>query len=105
MADYESQSNQNDLATFRKKVWIVVSITALMFVFLFLFKILFSVLLLVLAGALIALYFYGIADILQRKLHIPPKAAITLSVVINIVLLTGIIWFVGDRIQVQISEL
>jgi predicted PurR-regulated permease PerM len=105
MTDYELPSNQNNLSTFRKKVWIVVSIAALMFVFLFLFKILFSVLLLVLAGALIALYFYGVAGILQRKLNTPPKAAIVLSVVINIVLLAGIIWFVGARIQAQISEL
>ena len=105
MTDYELQSNQSNLATFRKKVWIVVSIAALMFVFLFLFNILFSVLLLVLAGALIALYFYGVAGIFQTKLHTPPKAAIILSVIINIVLLAGIIWFVGDRIQVQISEL
>jgi predicted PurR-regulated permease PerM len=105
MTDYELLSNQNNLSTFRKKVWIVVSIAALMFVFLFLFKILFSVLLLVLAGALIALYFYGVAGILQRKLNTPPKAAIVLSVVINIVLLAGIIWFVGARIQAQISEL
>lgn len=105
MADYESRTSHNNESAFRKKVWIVVSITALMFVFLFLFKILFSVLLLVLAGALIALYFYGVADILQRKLHCSSKTAIVLSVIINILFLAGIIWFVGATIQVQISEL
>ena len=105
MTDYEIPPNQNKLSIFRKKVWIVVSITALMFVVLFLFKILFSVLLLVLAGVLIALYFYGVANILQRKLHCTSKAAILLSVIINVLLLAGIVWFVGARIQVQISEL
>jgi predicted PurR-regulated permease PerM len=105
MTDYELASDQNNVSTFRKKVWIVISIAALMFVFLYLFQILFSVLLLVLAGALIALYFYGVADILQRKIRCSSKAAITLSIIINILLVAGIIWFVGATIQVQISEL
>ncbi len=105
MTDYEIQTDQKKELTFRKKVWIVVSIAALMFVFLFLFKILFSVLLLVLAGALIALYFYGVAGIFERKFHCSSKVAIVLSVIINILLLAGIIWFVGATIQVQISEL
>ncbi|HEU5365025.1 MAG TPA: AI-2E family transporter [Hanamia sp.] len=105
MADYELETNQRNELCFRKKVWIVVSIAALMFVFLFLFNILFRVLLLVLAGGLIALYFYGIAGILQRKLHCSSKAAIIFSIVINILFFATIIWFVGSRIQVQISEL
>lgn len=105
MADYELETNQRNELCFRKKVWIVVSIAALMFVFLFLFNILFRVLLLVLAGGLIALYFYGIAGILHRKLHCSSKAAIISSIVINILFFATIIWFVGSRIQVQISEL
>ena len=105
MADYELETNQRNELCFRKKVWIVVSIAALMFVFLFLFNILFRVLLLVLAGGLIALYFYGIAGILQRKLHCSSKAAIISSIVINILFFATIIWFVGSRIQAQISEL
>ncbi len=105
MADYELKNNQNDEVVFRKKVWIIVSITALMFVFLFLFQILFNVLLLVLAAILIAIYFYGIAGIIERKLHCSSRAAITVSVIINILFLATLIWFVGARIQMQISEL
>jgi predicted PurR-regulated permease PerM len=105
MTDYELASDQNNVSTFRRKVWIVISIAALMFVFLYLFRILFSVLLLVLAGALIALYFYGVAGIFQRKIRCSSKAAIILSIIINILLVAGIIWFVGATIQVQISEL
>lgn len=105
MTDYESATTQNDVSAFRKKVWIAVSIAAFMFVCLYLFQILFSVLLLVLAGALIALYFFGLADILQRKIHCSSKVAVILSVAVNIVLITAIIWFVGATIQAQISEL
>lgn len=105
MTDYESATNHNGVSAFRKKVWIAVSIAAFMFVCLYLFQILFSVLLLVLAGALIALYFFGLADMLQRKIHCSSKVAVILSVAINIVLITAIIWFVGATIQAQISEL
>jgi predicted PurR-regulated permease PerM len=105
MTDAELANYQNSVSSFRKKVWIVVSITALMFVFLYLFQILFNVLLLVLAGALIALYFYAVAGLLKRKFHCSSKAAIILSIIINILLVAGIIWFVGATIQVQISEL
>jgi predicted PurR-regulated permease PerM len=105
MTDAELANDQNSVSSFRKKVWIVVSIAALMFVFLYLFQILFNVLLLVLAGALIALYFYAVAGLLERKFHCSSKAAIILAIIINILLVAGIIWFVGATIQVQISEL
>ncbi len=105
MTDYESANTHNNESSFRKKVWIAVSVATLMFVFLYLLQILLSVILLVLAGVLIALYFYGVADIFQRKLHCSSKVAIILSVIINILFLAGIVWFVGATIQVQISEL
>jgi predicted PurR-regulated permease PerM len=101
----ESNTNQNNEFSFRKKVWIAVSITSLMVIFLFLFQILFSVLLLILAGALIALYFYGVAGIFFRKFHCASRTAIILSVIINLLLLAGTIWFIGARIQAQTSEL
>jgi predicted PurR-regulated permease PerM len=101
----ESKITENKQLSFRKKVWIAVSITSLMIVFLFLFQILFSVLLLILAGALIALYFYGVAGIFERKLHCSSKAAIIISVIINVLILAGALWFVGARIQAQTSEL
>ena len=101
----ELNTNQNNEISFRKKVWIAVGITSLMVVFLFVFQILFSVLLLILAGALIALYFYGVAGIFERKFHCSSRAAIILSVIINLLVLAGTIWFVGARIQSQTSEL
>jgi predicted PurR-regulated permease PerM len=101
----ELKSAEHQQLSFRKKVWIAVSITSLMFVFLFLFQILFSVLLLILAAVLIALYFYGVAAIFKRKLHCSPRIAIILSVIINLLVLAGTVWFVGARIQAQTAEL
>ncbi len=101
----ELNSIENKELSFRKKVWIAVSITSLMVVFLFLFQIFFSVLLLILAGALIALYFYGVAGFFERKLHCSSRTAIKVSVIINLLVLAGAIWFVGARIQAQTSEL
>ena len=101
----DSNTDHNKEFSFQKKVWIAVSITALMVVFLFLFQILFRVLLLILAGALIALYFYGVAGIFERKFHCSSRTAIILSVIINLLLLAATIWFIGARIQAQTSQL
>ena len=91
--------------SFGKKVWIAGGIFALIVILILLFKTLFNVLLLSLAGILISIYFYGCAGILQRSLHFSLKLSILLSVIVNILLLVGFFWFVGARLQHQISEL
>ena len=60
-------------SNFQMKVWTTAAIVLLLVILLWLLKAIFSVLLLVLAGALIALYFRGLAGMLHRKLHVPQK--------------------------------
>ncbi|HEV8082571.1 MAG TPA: AI-2E family transporter [Chitinophagaceae bacterium] len=91
--------------SFQKKVWITAAVFSLFIIFILLFNALFSVLLLILAGVLIAVYFYGFAGILQRSFHWPQKLSIILSVIINLILIAAIIWFVGAKIQQQSSQL
>jgi predicted PurR-regulated permease PerM len=62
-------------------------------------------LLLVLAGALIALYFRGLAGLLHRKLHVPQKGSLAISVIGSLLLFIGFFWFAGSRIQQQAGEL
>jgi predicted PurR-regulated permease PerM len=92
-------------ASFSKKVRIAAGIVALFVVVLWLLKATFNVLLLVLAGALIALYFRGLAGLLHRKLHVPQKASVPIAVIGSLLLLIGFFWFAGSRIQQQASEL
>ncbi len=102
----ETKTNQQqDTLTYTKKIWIAGGILSLFVIFLLLFKVLFSVLLLVLAGVLIAVYFRGFAGLLEKHLHLSSRISIILSVIINILLLVGFFWFVGARLQQQISQL
>ncbi len=104
MPESETGSPKHYLS-FSKKVWIAGGILSLIIIFILLFKALFSVLLLSLTGILIAVYFRGCASILHRNFHWPIKLCTFLSVFINTLLLVGFFWFVGARLQQQISEL
>lgn len=91
--------------SFQKKVWIVCSITALFVALIWFFKVTFSVFLLILAGALIALFFHGFAEWIQRKLLISQKASLITSVILTFVIIILLFWFMGATIQQQITEL
>src|SRR6476620_2362856 len=90
---------------FRKRVWTAGAIVALIIVVLWLLKATFNVLLLLLAGALIALYFWGLAGLLHRKLHVPQKGSLWIAVIGSLLLLVGFFWFAGNRIQHQADVL
>jgi predicted PurR-regulated permease PerM len=104
MQESDTPSSKNELK-FSKKIWITGGIFSLLIILILLFKTLFSVILLALAGILLAVYFRGFANMLHRTLHWPNKLCIFLSVFINIILVAGFFWFVGARLQQQISEL
>lgn len=91
--------------SFQNKVWMVCSITALFVGLIWFFKVTFSVLLLILTGALVALFFHGYARLLQRKLRVPEKIALLISVISTFVIISLLLWFMGAKIQQQITEL
>lgn len=99
------ESRPTEMKSFNRKMWVGTSIVALFVIVIWLLKATFGVLLLVLAGALIALYFHGVASLLQRKLHVPPTASKLLSTLGSLVLLLLFFWFAGDRVQQQAEEL
>ncbi|MDQ6843441.1 MAG: AI-2E family transporter [Bacteroidota bacterium] len=94
-----------DKLSYSKKVWIAGGVLALLVILLLLFKTLFNVLLLTLAGALFAIYFHGCASFFKKYLHIPERWSLALSIIINIILLIVFFWFVGARLQQQVSSL
>ncbi len=91
--------------TFQQKVWIVCGITALFVVLLWFFKVTFSVFLLVLAGSLISLFFHGLAQLIQRKIHLSSRMSLLMSVILTFVIISLLFWFMGARIQEQVAEL
>ncbi len=101
MANAEKEINKQ----FIKKVWITGSIFSLIIVTLFLLKATFSVILLVLAGVLIAVFFRGFGDLIQRKLKFNDTVSLLISVLFTFLLVAGIIWLIGSKLQAQAVQL
>lgn len=91
--------------TFPQKVWIAGSIIALIVVVMLLFKTALPILLLVLAGALIAIFFHGLAGFIARKTGMKEGWALLISVSVTIIFITGISLLIGYKISSQIAQL
>lgn len=90
---------------FQKKVWITTGIVALVVVLLWILKVVVNVLLLILAGALIALYFRGLSGLIGRKTGLSHKISLPLSIIGSLLLLALFFWFTGAQIQRQATQL
>ncbi|MGH7237301.1 MAG: AI-2E family transporter, partial [Candidatus Saccharimonadales bacterium] len=65
----------------------------------------FNVLLLALAGCLIAVYFHGLGDMIERYTKWRRRLCMTVSIAGTFILLCVLFWFMGSKIQGQISIL
>jgi predicted PurR-regulated permease PerM len=99
----------NNIATneisYAKKVWINGGIYALIVVFILLFKATFSVFLLILAGVLIAVFFRGLSGLICRKTKWKEGVCLTISVIGTLLIVIGLFWLIGTKVQNQITEL
>ena len=91
--------------SFQRKVWIATGIVALVVVLLWILKATFNVLLLILAGALIALYFHGLSGLLHRKLNLPQKWSLPVAIIGSFILLGLFFWLAGAKISEQVQQL
>ena len=87
------------------RVWQTVAITCLFIVVILIFRVAFNVLLMALAGVLMAVYFHGLADLVQQKTRANRKVAMTISVAGSVLLLVAMLWFIGAKMQTQVTEL
>ncbi|MDQ3682191.1 MAG: AI-2E family transporter [Bacteroidota bacterium] len=90
---------------FEKKIWIASAIVALFIILLWIIKVTFNVFLLILAGALIALFFRGLSGLIQRKTKLNDKLSLAISILGSLLLVALFFWFAGNRIQQQAGEL
>lgn len=90
---------------YAKKVWITVGIVAVVAIFILIARVAFGVLLMALAGCLIAVYFHGLADAIRRKTKWNRKVSMIVSVSGSVLILGFLLWFMGSRMQTQISAL
>lgn len=91
--------------SYSKKVWIKGGIYALIIVALLLFKATFGVFLLILAGALIAVFFRGLSSLICRKTRWKQGACLTISILGTLLLAVGLIWLLGSKVQDQVAQL
>lgn len=91
--------------SFPQKVWIAGGIIAFITIMIFLLRATFNVLLLILAGALIAVYFRGLADLICRNSKLKQGACMAISIAGSILLLLFIFWMIGAKLQEQINSL
>ena len=88
-----------------QKVWHTAAIVALLVGVILVARVAFNVLLMMLAGSLIAVYFHGFGDIIQRLTRWSRTWAMAASLIISFLVLGGLLWFMGTKIQVQIAQL
>lgn len=101
----EPQKNSENNLSFQKKVWIVTGILALAIIVLLLLKVTFSVFLLVLAGTLIAIFFRGLSNLIQRKTKWKEGICVAISIIGTSLIVAGLFWLMGAKVQGQIAEL
>ncbi len=98
------EGDSNELS-YAKKVWIKGGIYALIVVLLLLFKATFSVLMLILAGALIAIFFRGLSGLICAKTNWKDGICLAISVIGTLLLVAGLFWLIGAKVQSQVAEL
>lgn len=105
MAADKPRSTQHHEISYTTKVWQTVGIVALLVVMILVIRVAFDILLMVLAGSLIATYFHGLGDAIQRRTKLTRKPAMLIGILATIILAGALFWFMGTKIQAQVAEL
>jgi predicted PurR-regulated permease PerM len=95
----------HERSTYIQKVWQTVGVVTLLVSVILIARVAFNVLLMILAGSLIATFFHGLADLIQRKTKWKRAMAMLTGVLLTFIIVTVLIWFMGTRIQEQIKQL
>lgn len=101
----ESDKNSITPYSFPQKVWIAGSIIALIAILLMLAAKAFPILLLALAGAIIAVFFHGIAGFISRKTGLKDSWSLLISILATLIIIGGIGLLVGYKISAQLVQL
>jgi predicted PurR-regulated permease PerM len=91
--------------TYIQKVWSTVAIVALLVVVILIARVAFNVLLMVLCGTLISVYFHGLGDMIERHTSLSRRWSMVISVAGSFAILGVLLWFMGTKIQNQVSQL
>jgi predicted PurR-regulated permease PerM len=104
IADKNTGKTQKELS-YVLKVWQTVAIIALLVVTILVIRVAFNVLLMAMAGFLIAVYFHGLADMIERRTKLKHTFAMIISITGSFILIGVVLWFIGSKIVTQVGEL
>jgi predicted PurR-regulated permease PerM len=99
------EESSTERLSYQRKVWIKGGIYALIVIIILLFKATFSVFLLILAGALIAIFFLGLSGLICRKTKWKHGICLTIAIIGILLLTIGLFWLMGAKIQAQVAQL
>ncbi|MCL4638935.1 MULTISPECIES: AI-2E family transporter [Olivibacter] len=99
------ETEKNDLKHYTRKLWITVGIISLLVIVIFILKAAFNVLLMVFAGSLMAIYFHGLANLLERKIKLSHGWCLLTGIFITLALVGVLFWFLGAKISMQVGEM
>lgn len=99
-----TQSSSED-TRFARKAWITAGIFALTVILLLLIKATFSVLLLILAGALVAVFFRGLSGLIQRHSKWKEGVCVAISIITTLLIVVLLFWLLGAKVQAQMAQL
>ena len=101
----DMEENSTNGLSYQKKIWIKGGIYDLIVILILLFKATFSVFLLILAGALIAIFFLGLSGLICRKTKWKQGKCLTTAVIGTLLLVIGLFWMMGSKIRAQVAQL
>ncbi|MEP6611327.1 MAG: AI-2E family transporter [Mucilaginibacter sp.] len=91
--------------SYAEKVWYAVGIVAVVAILILIARVAFGILLMALAGCLISVYFHGLGDIIERKTKWRRWVCMLISIGGSFIILGFLFWFMGSKIQAQVSQL
>ena len=101
----DQQGDNGSRKEFTQKVLLAVGIAAFAYILLSILQATFNVFLLVMAGVLIAVYFHGLGDLIQRKTKWNRKACMLGSTMGSLALLGLMFWLIGAQVSQQVDQL
>jgi predicted PurR-regulated permease PerM len=87
------------------RVWQTTAIVCLTLIIILIVRVAFSILLMAMAGVLIAVYFHGLAGLIQRRTKLRKRTSLLISIISTTVILLFLIWVIGNKIERQVAEL
>ena len=99
------QDTPDNNPSFQKKVWITVGIVSFVLLSLLMLKTTINVFLLILAGTLIAIFFRGISNFIERKTGWKEMVCVVISILGTLLIVAGLFYLIGAKVQTQIGDL